>query len=93
MESSGSIILHLAAFAARALRNVSFRGKTRLLSSLCPRDAKFVFNLNGVKMDLDLNDHIQRKMFLYTDWKGTAHMRTFLQQGMTVVDVGARACL
>jgi FkbM family methyltransferase len=70
------------------MANLNFRGKGRLLNLICPNVSEAIVMLFGYRVRLDLTDHIQRKMFLNTDWSDTRAMRDNVKDGMTVFDVG-----
>ena len=68
----------------------NFRGKARILHSLCPRQREKLVNLFGYKVTLDLSDYIQRSIYLgvFEPYE-TAIIAGYLKSGMTFVDVGA----
>lgn len=72
------------------LRPWSFRGKVRLLQPWVPRHGVREAVVHGVRMRLDLEDFIQRMVYLgcYERWE-TRVVRSHLRPGMTFVDVGA----
>lgn len=59
-----------------------------MLEALCPRVQSAIFPMYGYRVDLDLSDHIQRKMFLNFDWEDLNHLRNRLKPGMVAVDIG-----
>ena len=82
--------IHLVDPLVRILRPFSFRGKARLLNSLCPRKDERVTDVFGYRIKLDLNDFIQRLVYLHAfEWQETATIRSFLKPGDVFVDVGA----
>lgn len=85
-----SVRLGLAGQLARGLEGHRFRGKGRLLDSLCPPSGGTQRTLFGRRVLLDLSDHIQRWIFLgIYEEEPTALVKAYLKPGMTVVDVGA----
>lgn len=75
---------------ADMLRPFSFRGKARLLHSLCPREGERCAQIFGCRVNLDLCDHIQRSIYLGVfEPEETEQVRNYLKPGMTIVDVGA----
>lgn len=80
--------LNLARRLANLMANLNFRGKGRLLELICPKVSEAIVMLFGYRVRLDLTDHIQRKMFLNTDWGDTHAMRDNVKDGMTVFDIG-----
>lgn len=72
------------------LRPWSFRGKVRLLQPLVPRQGIRDAFIHGNHMRLDLEDYIQRMIYLgcYERWE-TRIVRSLLQPGMTFLDIGA----
>ena len=74
---------------ARLLWSVSFRGKSRLLNSIGPKQGEVRCQRFGCSVDCDLGDFIQRQMFLgtYEPAESTVVRRT-LKSGMTFCDVG-----
>src|SRR5260370_1452438 len=78
------------ASVAAALDGLWFRGKGRLLHALCPRSGTGTRSVFGVPISLDLNDWVQRSVFLGTyEPHETRMLQTYLQPSMVVVDVGA----
>jgi len=72
------------------LRHLQFRGKARMLHFLSPRSGERSAVVFGAIFHLDLEDYIQRSIFLGTfEPDETRLVSRYLQQGMTVVDVGA----
>jgi FkbM family methyltransferase len=72
------------------IRPYSFRGKARLLHSLCSREGERQTEVFGYQMKLDLGDYIQRSIYLGTfEPRESAQVRQYLKPGMTFVDVGA----
>src|SRR5437867_4169102 len=72
------------------LRPIQFRGKARLLHSLSARAGERSAVVFGTIFHLDLEDYIQRSIFLGTfEPAETRIVSKYLQKGMTVVDVGA----
>ncbi len=75
---------------AVALRPFQFRGKTRLVDLVSPREGERVADVFGYKTKLDLGDFMQRKIcFNAFEPRETERVRAFLKPGMTFVDVGA----
>lgn len=75
---------------ARLLEPFAFRGKARLLHSVCPHQGEHSTRLFGFDITLDLGDYIQRSMFLRTfEPHETSLFAARLRPGMVVVDVGA----
>lgn len=73
------------------LRNTPyFKGKARLLHTICPRDREVDAELFGYRVRLDLRNHIERSAYLgvYEPWE-TRAARSYLKPGMTFFDVGA----
>ncbi len=72
------------------LRPWSFRGKVRLLQPLIPRHGIREATIHGNRMRLDLEDFIQRMIYLgcYEPWE-TRVVRSLLRPGMTFLDIGA----
>lgn len=80
----------MARWLIELLRPWSFRGKVRLLQPWVPRHGVREALVHGARMQLDLEDFIQRMVYLgcYERWE-TRVVRTHLRPGMTFVDVGA----
>lgn len=75
---------------SKLLAPVRFRGKHRILFSLCPDQGKKSLELFGYKIDLDLSDFIQKSIYLNLyERKETALVKNYLKPGMTFIDVGA----
>src|SRR5262249_46342421 len=76
--------------AVRVLEPLNFRGKARLLHSLCPKEGERQRQIFNSRVELDLSDYIQRSMYLgvYEPAESKA-IRAYLKPGMTFVDVGA----
>jgi FkbM family methyltransferase len=73
-----------------AIRQYNFRGKARLLHSLCSREGERQAEVFGYQIKLDLGDYIQRSIYLGTfEPCESAQARQYLKPGMTFVDVGA----
>lgn len=73
-----------------AIRQFNFRGKARLLHSLCPRKGEPQAEIFGYQIELDLSDYIQRSIYLGTfEPYESAQVKKYLKPGMTFVDVGA----
>lgn len=73
-----------------ALRDVSFRGKHRLLSALVRARDEREARIFGWRVRLDLRDHIQRSVWLGTyERELVAGIRRVLRPGDTFLDVGA----
>lgn len=80
----------LIRLAARVLDPISFRGKARLLHAICPRNGEHEARIFGFDISLDLEDYIQRSIFLGTfEPCETRLFASRLRRGMTVIDVGA----
>lgn len=72
------------------LRPYHFRGKLRVLGGLAPRAGERSARVFGYDVRLDLGEAIQRWIYLGAfEPEETAAVRTWLQPGMTFVDVGA----
>lgn len=64
--------------------------KDELLHALCPRDREETVKVSGYRMTLDLNECIQRHIYLKIfETRETALVRRHLKPGMIVVDAGA----
>jgi FkbM family methyltransferase len=75
---------------ADAIRPYTFRGKARLLHSLCSKEGEREAEVFGHRIRLDLGDYIQRSIYLGTfEPYESAQVRKYLKPGMTFVDVGA----
>ncbi len=73
-----------------ALRPIRFRGKLRLLNRLVPRQGERDASVFGYRITLDLQDEVQRQMYLGVfEPKETRWALDRLQPGQTFVDVGA----
>jgi FkbM family methyltransferase len=80
----------IAGWLARALTNVQFRGKARLLHGLSPRQGTTTRRLFGYTIELDRSDFIQRAVYLGVyEPDETRLLRGYLKPGMVVVDAGA----
>ena len=76
--------------AVNSLRPFRFRGKGRLFDSFCPRNGSRRATLFGYTIDLDLEDEIQRNVWLGTyELRETSLVKSHLRKGMTFLDVGA----
>lgn len=75
---------------ANLIQPFSFRGKGRLLQSLCPKEGEQDTKVFGYTITADLSDYIQRSMYLkvYEPYE-TSLVKRYLKPGMVVVDVGA----
>jgi FkbM family methyltransferase len=74
----------------RLLRPYWFRGKGRILNALYPSEGIFQEKIYDSIFELDLQDHIQRNVFLGVyEPKETQLLMSLLKPGMTFVDVGA----
>lgn len=74
----------------RSLRTFSFRGKARLLDPICPRVGIRETDIFGYRIKLDLEDLIQRRVYLHAfELRETAMVRAHLHPGGVFVDVGA----
>lgn len=71
-------------------RPVNFRGKVRLVDRFVPRTGSRTAVVAGYWVELDLSEHIQRKVYLgvYERWE-TRVIRRALRPGMCFLDVGA----
>ena len=68
----------------------SFRGKARLLHSLCPQQGERTVEVFGSRITVDLSDYIQRSIYLNTlEPHESTLVEGYLKPGMTFVDVGA----
>src|ERR1700730_3314616 len=73
-----------------AIRPYNFRGKARLLHSLCSREGEQEAEIFGYQIKLDLSDYIQRSIYLSVfEPHESAQVKQYLKEGMTLVDVGA----
>ena len=71
-------------------RPVHFRGKARLLHALTEKRGERRATIFGAILDLDLEDYIQRSVYLGTfEPDETRMIARHLHEGMTFVDVGA----
>jgi FkbM family methyltransferase len=76
--------------AAQLLAPIHFKGKARLLHTLCPKQGITITNLFGYQIELDLSDYIQRSMYLKVfEPHESRFVKNYLKPGMTFVDVGA----
>lgn len=81
---------HLIGHAAGLLAPIAFRGKARLLHSLCPHRGECDARIFGYNVSLYLEDYIQRSIFLRTfEPQETQLVASYLRRGMTFVDAGA----
>jgi len=72
------------------LRPAQFRGKARLLHRLSPHSGETSASIHRTIFHLDLEDYIQRSIYLGTFEPAETRLVTgYLQKGMTLVDVGA----
>src|SRR4029079_6897726 len=72
------------------LRPIWFRGKLRLLDPRTAKTGQRTAKVFGCKMNLDLSDLIQRRIYLGCyEPAETAFFRKILRPGHKVVDVGA----
>jgi FkbM family methyltransferase len=77
-------------FLASLLRPVQFRGKARLLHSLCSSSGLRTTKVFGYEMQTDLSKWIERSIYLGVfEPDETSLIKGVLRPGMTVVDVGA----
>ena len=61
-----------------------------MLDVFCPRKGNWATHIFGYRITLDLNDFIQRNIYLHTfELREAAMARTYLQPGGIFVDVGA----
>jgi FkbM family methyltransferase len=75
---------------SRTLGPFRFRGKARLLHSLCPRQGQRNVEVFGYRIRLDLSDYIQRSIYLGTfESEESFQVKRHLKRGMTFVDAGA----
>lgn len=82
--------MNRAKLLSDATRPYNFRGKARLLHSLCSREGERNTEVFGYQMKLELGDYIQRSIYLGTfEPSESAQVRKYLKPGMTFVDVGA----
>ena len=76
----------------RALWNLRWRGKVRLLAPLVPQAGSREAWVFGTRINLDLSDYVQRMMYLGCfEREETGRVLRHLRPGMTFVDVGANA--
>lgn len=74
----------------RLLWRKRFRGKARLLLSMCPVEGEYQIDLFGSRITLDLEDYIQRCMYLNVfEPEETSFVQAYLKPGMCFVDAGA----
>lgn len=75
---------------ADVLRPFTFRGKARILHTLCPKEGERNARVFGCRVGLDLRDYIQRSIYLgvFEPYE-SAQVGHYLKPGMTFVDVGA----
>lgn len=67
-----------------------FKGKARLLHTLCPRGREVEAELFGSRVRLDLSNYIERSAYLGVfEPEETRLIASFLKPGMVVFDVGA----
>ncbi|MGZ3459411.1 MAG: FkbM family methyltransferase [Archangium sp.] len=72
------------------LRPFQFRGKSRLLQPLAPREGEYPAEVFGYRMRLDVSEFIQRQIYLGSfERQETGWVRRWLKPGSTFVDVGA----
>jgi len=72
------------------LRPFQFRGKARLLHRLSPHGGERDAVVFGARFRLDLDDYIQRSIYLGTFEAAETRLITkYLNRGMTLVDAGA----
>ncbi len=73
-----------------ALRPLRFRGKGRLLGPLVSPSGRKNARVFGYRLNLELDDHIQRNIYLGTyEPSETRTVLNWLRPGMTFVDIGA----
>jgi FkbM family methyltransferase len=72
------------------IRPYQFKGKARLLGPWTPRAGTRLALVHGYRVELELEDHIQRMVYLgaYERWE-SAVVRRWLHPGMCFADVGA----
>jgi FkbM family methyltransferase len=76
--------------AVRVLEPFNFRGKARLLHSVCPKAGERQRRIFNCRVDLDLRDYIQRSIYLGVFEPNESKLISgYLKPGMTFVDVGA----
>jgi FkbM family methyltransferase len=72
------------------LSRVKFRGKGRILTTICPKQGELTIPLFGYDFACDLSEGIQRHIFLFNyDEHAEQFIRTHLQPGDTFLDIGA----
>lgn len=73
-----------------AARSFSFRGKARLLGSICPSQGEKTVRIFNYRMCLDLSEFTQRSIYMGVyEWRETEIIKKYLREGMTFVDAGA----
>src|SRR5438128_2106801 len=73
-----------------ALSGVQFRGKGRILMTLCPQDQVVTIDLHGYRFRCNLFDHIHRNIFLWDyDQHAVDFIKCNVRPGDTFIDIGA----
>jgi FkbM family methyltransferase len=88
--SPATLRIVLTKVAKAFLSPFRFRGKGRILSTLCPRAGRIRINLFGYEFWCDLSESIQRNIFLFGyDHEAEQFIRSKLKAGDTFLDIGA----
>jgi FkbM family methyltransferase len=89
-HSATPLRIVLTKVAKALLSPFRFRGKGRILSTLCPRAGRVRIALFGYEFWCDLSENIQRNIFLFGyDREAQRFIRSKLRVGDTFLDVGA----
>jgi len=89
-HSANTLRIVLTKVAKAFLSPFRFRGKGRILSTLCPRAGRIRIALFGYEFWCDLSENIQRNIFLFGyDHEAERFIRSKLQAGDTFLDIGA----
>jgi FkbM family methyltransferase len=89
-RSPNTLRIALTKVAKAFLSPFRFRGKGRILSTLCPRAGRIRITLFGYEFWCDLSESIQRNIFLFGyDDEAERFIRSKLRVGDTFLDIGA----
>jgi len=89
-HSANTLRIVLTKVAKAFLSPFRFRGKGRILSTLCPRAGRIRIALFGYEFWCDLSENIQRNIFLFGyDHEAERFIRSKLQAGDTFLDIVA----
>jgi FkbM family methyltransferase len=89
-DSPSALRIALTKAAKAVLSPFRFRGKGRILSTLCPRAGRIRIELFGYEFWCDLSETIQRNIFLFGyDDEAEQFIRSKLKAGDTFLDIGA----